>query len=195
MLPWQIPTVDMHSRHSLRGAGRAGGRTWGSGAGACHQVASVLAEVLAESEGNAGWVVGAGGDQLQLLSISLTFLLKFLQRKKPVRLLEAWFPEGVKILHNADPRVLGVHVLIHHQGPCSGPRHTSPQPPGAMTAIGAWKPPPSSSHPVPNPSPPSSHPSTPPPPSSHSPNLMPPKGVASFRPVPPARGSPHLMPA
>ena len=64
-----------------------------------------MAEVLAESEGNTGWVVRAGGDQLQLLSLTLTFLLKFLQRKRPIRLLEAWFPEGVKILQNADPRV------------------------------------------------------------------------------------------
>ena len=107
--------------------------------------------------------MGAGGGQLQLLSLTLTFLLKFLWRKRPVRrgnfrfsLLEAWIPEGVKILHNADPRVL-VHRLIHHQGPCSGPRHSSPQPPGAVTAISAWKPPPSSPQP-PNPSAPSSHP-------------------------------------
>lgn len=151
--------------------------------------------MLAEGEGNTGWVVGAGGDQLQLLSITLTFLLKLLRRKKPVRLLEAWFPEGVKILHNADPRVLGVHVLIHHQGPCSGPRHTSPQPPGAVTAMGAWKPPPSSSPPRPQPPTSLLPPLHAPPPSSHSSNLMPPKGVASPRPVPPARGSPHLMPA
>lgn len=40
-----------------------------------------------------------------LLSTTLILLLEFLQEKRPVRILEARFSDGVKSLHKVDPRV------------------------------------------------------------------------------------------
>lgn len=55
VLPWQILMIDKHSPYNPGSAGQEGAEAWGSGISVYStRWPSVLAEVLAESEGNTG---------------------------------------------------------------------------------------------------------------------------------------------
>ena len=106
VLPWQIPMGDTHS---LRSAGWAGGKTWGSGADGCHQLAVCTGR-------GAGWEwgehrVGSGGRRRPTTAtVPHTHLLEVSAEKETSKTAGGLDPRGSEDITQCRPKGVNAHA-------------------------------------------------------------------------------------